>query len=151
MHAIIITIISSPTCFSEAWDWSGYPIYLVSISSRCMHSYLPASAPPIKHGSEYKVMLLILSALIALCVCSLALCFFFSPPVRMHGGLLCITFCVCVCLCVCVCGFTQCTLYTTTTVYGVLVHQEGAICTTKAYYAPWCTRETMFFEKFRGP
>ncbi len=32
-----------------------------------------------------------------------------------------------------------------------LVHQEGAICTTKAQYAPWCTRETMFFEKFRGP
>ncbi len=27
-------------------------------------------------------------------------------------------------------GFTQGTLYTTTTVYGVLVHQEGAICTT---------------------
>ncbi len=23
--------------------------------------------------------------------------------------------------------------------YGVLVHQEGAICTTKAQYAPWCT------------
>ncbi len=46
------------------------------------------------------------------------------------------------------CGFTQGTLYTTTTVYGVLVHQEGAICTTKAQYAPWCTRETIFFEKF---
>ncbi len=28
---------------------------------------------------------------------------------------------------VCLCGFTQGTLYTTTTVYGVLVHQEGAI------------------------
>ncbi len=34
---------------------------------------------------------------------------------------------------------------------GVLVHQEGAICTIRAQYAPWCTRETMFFEKFRGP
>ncbi len=37
-----------------------------------------------------------------------------------------------VCLSVCLSGFTQGTLYTTTTVYGVLVHQEGAICTTKA-------------------
>ncbi len=36
-----------------------------------------------------------------------------------------------VCLSVCLNGFTQGTLYTTTTVYGVLVHQEGAICTTK--------------------
>ncbi len=54
-------------------------------------------------------------------------------------------------VCVCVSGFTQATLYTTTTIYGVLVHQEGAICTTKAQYALWCTRETMFFEKFRGP
>ena len=54
-------------------------------------------------------------------------------------------------VCVCVRGFTQGTLYTTTTVYGVLVHQEGAICTIRAQYAPWCTRETMFFEKFRGP
>ncbi len=54
-------------------------------------------------------------------------------------------------LSVCLCGFTQGTLYTTTTVYGVLVHQEGAICTTKAQYAPWCTRETIFFEKVRGP
>ncbi len=35
-------------------------------------------------------------------------------------------------LSVCLSGFTQATLYTTTTVYGVLVHQEGAICTTKA-------------------
>ncbi len=52
---------------------------------------------------------------------------------------------------VCVFGFTQGTLYTTTTVFGVLVHQEGAICSTKAQYAPWCTRETIFFEKFRGP
>ncbi len=41
-------------------------------------------------------------------------------------------------------GFTQGTLYTTTTVYGVLVHQEGAICTTKAQYAPRCTWETKF-------
>ncbi len=49
---------------------------------------------------------------------------------------------------VCLSGFTQGTLYTTKTVYGVLVHQEGAICTTKAQYAPWCTRETIFFEKY---
>ncbi len=39
----------------------------------------------------------------------------------------------------------------TSTVYGVLVHQEGAICTTQAQYAPRCTRETMVFEKYRGP
>ena len=39
---------------------------------------------------------------------------------------------VSVSVCVCLYGFTQGTLYTTTTVYGVLVHQEGAICTTKA-------------------
>ncbi len=56
-----------------------------------------------------------------------------------------------VCLCVCLSGCTQGTLYPTTTVYGVLVHQEGAIGTTQAQYAPRCTRETMFFEKFRGP
>ncbi len=31
-------------------------------------------------------------------------------------------------------GCTQGTLYTTTTVDGVLVHQEGAICTTQAQY-----------------
>ena len=43
----------------------------------------------------------------------------------LHGGLICISFCLSVCLS----GFTQATLYTTTTVYGVLVHQEGAICT----------------------
>ncbi len=30
---------------------------------------------------------------------------------------------------VCLSGCTQGTLYTTTTVYGLLVHQEGAICT----------------------
>ncbi len=30
--------------------------------------------------------------------------------------------------------FTQATLCTTTTVYGVLVHHQGAICTTKAQY-----------------
>ncbi len=59
--------------------------------------------------------------------------------------------CPSVCPSVCPSGCTQGTLYTTTTVYGVLVHQEGAICTTQAQYAPWCTRETMFFEKFRGP
>ncbi len=40
---------------------------------------------------------------------------YLSPPVPMHGGLLCITFCLSVCLS----GFTQGTLYTTTTVYGV--------------------------------
>ncbi len=56
-----------------------------------------------------------------------------------------------VCLSVCLTGCTQGTLYTTTTVYGVLVHQEGAICTTKAQCAPWCTRETIFFEKFTRP
>ncbi len=39
------------------------------------------------------------------------------------------------------------TLYTTTPVFGLLVHQEGAICTTQAQYAPRCTRETMFFSK----
>ncbi len=39
-------------------------------------------------------------------------------------------------LSVCLSGFTQATLCTTTMVYGVLVHQEGAICTTKAQYAP---------------
>ncbi len=47
---------------------------------------------------------------------------------------------------VCSAGCTQGTLYTTTTVYGVLVHQEGAICTTQAQFfkkyslpcAPWC-------------
>ncbi len=50
--------------------------------------------------------------------------------------------------CVCLSGFTQATLCTTTTVYGVLVHHQGAICTTKAQYAPGCTRETIFFEKF---
>ncbi len=54
-------------------------------------------------------------------------------------------------LSVSVSGCTQGTLYTTTTVYGLLVHQEGAICTTQPQYAPRCTRETMFFEKFRGP
>ena len=50
-----------------------------------------------------------------------------------------------VCLSVCLSVFTRATLCTTTMVYGVLVHQEGAICTTKAQYAPWCTRETIFF------
>ena len=59
---------------------------------------------------------------------------YFFPPAYKIGP-----------VCVCVCGFTQGTLYTTTTVYGVLVHQEGAICTTKAQNAPWCTRETIFF------
>ncbi len=54
-------------------------------------------------------------------------------------------------LSVCLSVFTQATLCTTTMVYGVLVHQQGAICSTKAQYAPWCTRETIFFEKFRGP
>ncbi len=48
------------------------------------------------------------------------------------------------CVCVCPSGCTQGTLYTTTTVYVLLVHQEGAICTTQAQYAPRCTRETMF-------
>ncbi len=42
-------------------------------------------------------------------------------------------------------------LCTTTMVYGVLVHHQAAICTTEAQYAPWCTRETIFFEKFRVP
>ncbi len=71
-----------------------------------------------------------------------ALNLYSSPPlllakVRMPTGM--ITSRVCgrgnifgsVCVSVCLCGFTQGTLYTTTTVYGVLVHQEGAICTTK--------------------
>ncbi len=49
---------------------------------------------------------------------------------------------------VCLSVFTQATLCTTTMVYGVLVHHQGAICTTKAQYAPWCTRETIFFEKY---
>ncbi len=48
-----------------------------------------------------------------------------------------------VCLSVCLSGWTQGTLYTTTPVFGLLVHQEGAICTTQAQYAPRCTRETM--------
>ncbi len=52
---------------------------------------------------------------------------------------------------VCLSGCRQGTLYTTPTVYGLLVHQEGSLCTTQAQYAPRCTRETMFFEKFRGP
>ncbi len=55
-----------------------------------------------------------------------------------------------ICLSVCPSGCTQGTLYTTTTVYGVLVHQQGAICTTQAQYAPRCTRETMFFWKIQG-
>ncbi len=50
-----------------------------------------------------------------------------------------------VCPSVCPSGCTQGTLYTTTTVYGLLVHQEGAICSIKAQYAPRCTRETLFF------
>ncbi len=74
---------------------------------------------------------------------------FFTPHVSDVSGVIFLTSCVRVS--VCASGFTQGTLYTTTTVYGALVHQEGAICTTKAQYAPWCTRETMFFEKFRGP
>ncbi len=41
---------------------------------------------------------------------------------------------------VCLSVFTQDTLCTTTMVYGGLVHHQGAICTTKAQYAPWCTR-----------
>ncbi len=53
-----------------------------------------------------------------------------SPPALSVKGIKSVTS-------VCVRGFTQGTLYTTTTVYGVLVHQEGAICTTKAQYAPW--------------
>ncbi len=32
-----------------------------------------------------------------------------------------------------------------------LVHHQAAICTTKPQCAPWCTRETIFFEKFRSP
>ncbi len=43
------------------------------------------------------------------------------------------------------------TLCTTTMVYGGLVHHHAAICTTKPQCAPWCTRETIFFEKFRVP
>ena len=61
---------------------------------------------------------------------------FLSPPCKCTY----ITFCLSVCLSTC----TQGTLYTTTTVYGVLVHQEGAICATKAQNAPWCTRENLF-------
>ncbi len=41
------------------------------------------------------------------------------------------------------------TLCTTTMVYGGLVHHQAAICTTKPQCAPWCTRETIIFEKFR--
>ncbi len=50
---------------------------------------------------------------------------FLSPPVRMHSWLMCITFCPSVWPSV----FTQGTLCTTTMVYGVLVHHQGAICT----------------------
>ncbi len=43
------------------------------------------------------------------------------------------------------------TLCTTTMVYGGLVHHKATIFTTKPQCAPWCTRETIFFEKFRVP
>ncbi len=72
---------------------------------------------------------------------------FYTPRLWCDG---CNSFDI-VCVSVCPSGCTQGTLYTTTMVNGVLVHQEGAICTTQAQYAPRCTRETMFFEKFRGP
>ncbi len=34
--------------------------------------------------------------------------------------------------------------------YTPLQRYMGYLCTTKAQCAPWCTRETIFFEKFRG-
>ncbi len=74
-----------------------------------------------------------------------------KSTVSSYVSLFCLSVCPSVCLSVCLSGCTQGTLYTTTTVYGLLVHQEGAICTTQAQYAPRCTRETMFFLKFRGP
>ncbi len=52
-----------------------------------------------------------------------------------------------VCPSVCPSGCTQGTLYTTTPVFGLLVHQEGAICTTQAQYAPRCTRETIVWPR----
>ncbi len=65
-----------------------------------------------------------------------------SPPVQIARWAH-----MCRFLSVCLSVFTQATVCTSTMVYGVLVHQQGAICTTKAQYAPWCTRETMFFLK----
>ncbi len=50
-------------------------------------------------------------------------------PICAHARWALMHRCLSVCLSVCLSGFTQATLYTTTTVYGVLVHQEGAICT----------------------
>ncbi len=35
--------------------------------------------------------------------------------------------------------------------YAPLQWYMGYMCTIRAQYAPWCTRETIFFEKFRGP
>ncbi len=35
--------------------------------------------------------------------------------------------------------------------YAPLQRYMGYLCTRKAQYAPWCTRETIFFEKFKGP
>ncbi len=49
---------------------------------------------------------------------------FLSPPVHIARWAHMHPF-----LSVCLSGCTQGTLYTTTTVYGLLVHQEGAICT----------------------
>ncbi len=57
---------------------------------------------------------------------------FFSTPVRMHGGLLCIAFCLSICLCLL-------RLH-----YAPLQWYMGYLCTRKAQYAPWCTRETIY-------
>ncbi len=66
---------------------------------------------------------------------------FYTPPLWRVG---CISFdIVFVCMCVCV-GLLR-------VHYTPLQRYMGYLCSRKAQYAPWCTRETIFFEKFRGP
>ncbi len=85
------------------------PMYSIAIILNCL--------PEIQSDRQHSII----------CVQVLITKTVFTPHVSDVLGVI-----VCVCVYVCVCGFTQGTLYTTTTVYGVLVHQEGAICTTKA-------------------
>ncbi len=57
------------------------------------------------------------------------------------------------CVCgVCVCVFTQATLCTTTMVYGVLVHHQGAICTMvhKGHYIFWKIQGTLIIFRITG-
>ena len=54
---------------------------------------------------------------------------------------------VCVCVCVCAWVYSGYIMHHYNGIWGPCA-PSGAICTTKTQCAPWCTRETIFFEKF---